>query len=196
MEQVESREVSVRDRYRSHLTGEFEEYLEREVIGRDRLNILSVGCGIAYESEPLLRLFPDARYRGIDIDNGYIELARDTNDDIPEGLFDVADARKKEAFGINPWDIIILRNPQVLGRLMDFTTGKMDEGWKEIIGNCVEALVDKGLLFISVDTEPERKMILEYLGTRKLQVLVNEENKHKSTQGTCRDDFVVVAKKL
>jgi len=198
----EKKTFSIKDYYRENLSKVFKHYLA-EVIENKKdssVDILSVGCGLGYEAEPLLRIFPNAIYTGIDIDSDVIHGAGKTNKDLyGRYQFQTLDARDKDAFGSKPWDIVILRNPQVGGS--NFDTSKKStskDDWYKIIINSLEALVKGGTLFISVDEEHERDMVLRHINSfsNNISIVVDEPNKYPSRKGIFRDKLIIMAKKI
>lgn len=175
--------------HRESLGKTFEKYLKTEVKSQNP-RILSVGCGCGFEAEPALRIFPNAKYKGIDINEESLGLARDINEDISQAVFEIADATKKGSFGDKPWDLVILRNPQV--------PKEIDQEWSEIIKNSIEVLKKDGIIFVTTSSEREKVIISQYLGRfdKNLKIIVNEENQHKTKFGSFRDDFIIIAKKL
>lgn len=185
---------------RKDIEGEMRTYLSGEV--KDGARILSVGCGFAYESKPLLDIFPNAIYRGIDINEDNLMGARVSNPEIPVGSFEVGDATKQEVFGNIPWDIILLRNPQVLGSMGAYLDkGHLPEEvygkWGDIFTNSIHALKeDGGVLFVTVDSLEERKLVVDFLNQDKnMQIIVDRENEHKIAKATFSDIFIILAKK-
>lgn len=212
---MEPGKISSLDRGRESLEKTFGAYLKSEV-RVERPNVLSVGCGAGYEAEPILQLFPSAKYKDIDISGSNIRLARRTNSDLPEDIFQVADAKSRDSFAGGPWDIIILRNPQItetLEGLTDFLEGKAKVGkdwelnirngkkvskdWALIIKNSIDFLKKDGILLVTTPSGDERVIILDQLKTpgKELEILVNEDNKHKAASGVFDDDIVILAKK-
>lgn len=189
MEPIKTGELSS-SHYMGNLAREIETYLLDKVGNKPR--IISVGCGSGEEAGPISTIFPNSTYKGIDMSPAMIELAKETNISIP-GKFEVADATKKEAFDDQPWDVVILRNPQVTGGV-----GIMDEKWAKIIKNSIEALKKDGIVFITTPSEEERAIIVNYLGqfSEKLKILINQANQHTGGKRVFRDEFVVVAKKI
>lgn len=185
---------NIRDNYRSKLEKTFDYYLKNKV--RDQPTwILSVGCNFGYEAGALLRVFPTAKYVGVDINKNVIKAAKETNRDLGKVKFQVGDARKRETFGEIPWDIIAIRHPQVLGTIME--EGSLDKDWYLIINNGMEALKEDGILFVSTSSMQERDRVISYINlSKKMKILVNNENKFSSGVGVFHDNFVIVFKKL
>ncbi len=188
---------SMLNEHRAFLGKAFEAYLKKE-IKVESPSVLSVGCGVGYEAEPILRVFPNAKYRGIDIDKIHVELARRINEDLPGNIFEIADAREEGAFAGGPWNVLILRNPQVMGEIADLIAGKRNsKDWEIIIKNSIKFLKTDGIMFITTPTRHEREIILNQLNIlgRALKLLVDEENKYKTNLGLYNDDIVILAKK-
>lgn len=186
---------SLRDSYRAGLGKTFGRYLKNEIDGKPS-NILSVGCHFGYEAEPLLRIFPTAEYVGIDIDKKILEAAKRVNYDLIRVKFKVGDARRKEIFGKTPWDIIVVRNPQVLGTYVE--KGELDKDWYIILTNCMKSLKWGGAMFISTPSEHEKDRVVLYINSSedKMKIVANSRNEFSTSVGTFRDEFVIVAKKL
>lgn len=185
---------------RKSLKKELDAYLGGEI--KDGIRILSVGCGLAYEAKPILDIFPNAIYRGMDVDKNSLLGAKISNPEIPEDVFQIGDATKQEAFGSVPWDIILLRNPQVLGIMGAYLDkGHLPEAiygeWLEIFNNSVNALRDDGgVLFLTVGTLDERELVVNYLRSKNIEITINEENQHKIKKAGFSDEFIIVAKKI
>lgn len=198
MELASETEVSTVEYYQKNLKKVFDHYL-RPFVGdpNSNLKIMSVGCGYGFEADPLLKIFPNATYMGIDVDADVIGVIKELSPDLNERcLFKIADAREEDAFDKGPWDIIVLRHPQVLGSTIDPNVKK---DWARIMKNCVSAVNKRGVLFVSTDSEMEREQILEYINNQprdKMEIVTNEHNIHPSSKGGHKDSFVVVGKKI
>lgn len=186
---------------RQHLESELRTYLGGKV--KDDARILSVGCGFAYESKPLLDIFPNAVFIGIDIDEKSLLGARVSNPEIPKEAFRLGDAAKPETFGSTPWDVILLRNPQILGSMGAYLDkGRLPEEicgeWQSIFANSISTLkADGGVLFIALGSNEERDLAVKYLNeNKKMKIIVNQENEHKIAKATFPDIFIIVAKRI
>lgn len=198
----EQKSFSLKDYYRENLGRVFEHYLAEAIKSKkdSSINILSVGCGFGYEADPLLRIFPNAVYTGMDIDTGAISGAKEINNDLYERCeFQIADGRNKDAIGTKPWDIVILRNPQVSGSTFDTSKGSTTrEDWRRILKNSIEVLGEGGMVFISVDEEHDRGIVLKHLNsfTGNVSIVVNEPNIYPSKKGVFKDSLIIMAKKI
>lgn len=200
MEPINTLEVPAVEHYRENLKSVFDHYLRPLVGDPDRnLRIISVGCGFGYEAEPLLKTFPNATYTGIDIKADRIDAAREFNADLGgKCVFETADAGEKGAFNKGPWDMVVVRHPQVLGSIGSIRDPNLQEDWVSIMENCISALNKGGVLFISTDTGVEREQILEWINTHsnEIKIVTDERNIHPSSKGIHKDSFVIVGKKM
>ncbi len=197
MEPLSNSEVSITEQYRESLKKVLDHYLRPLVGDADsNLRIMSVGCAFGFEAEPLLKTFPNATYTGIDINTDEIAGAKEINADLDgKCVFETADARKKSAFNNRPWDIVVVRHPQVLGSTRD---SNLEKDWALIMENCISALDKEGVLFVSTDTEVERKQILEYINKHKdgIKIVTDEQNIHPRKRAVHKDSFVIIGKKV
>lgn len=199
MEATGAKESYIDGRRRS-VSKEIEGYLRNRV--KDKPRVISVGCGVGDEAEPILRILPGSTYKGIDIDPEMIQLAKESNIDTT-AEFEVADAINKEAFGPQPWDVVILRHPHVMEksrRNLVNGSGKneMDENWAKIIKNSIEALNENGIVFMTTFDETEKEVITNYLGQfgKELKILIDQGNQHETYGDAAHDNFVVMAQKI
>jgi SAM-dependent methyltransferase len=190
MENKAEANLGIREYYRKALGETFRHYLKPEM-KNENIKILSVGCGFGYEAGALLNIFNSAKYVGIDNDEAVIEGARETNEDLDEASFIEGDATKKESFGDKSWDLIVVRNPQVLGY-----SGNPTKEWQSILNNCADALSAGGLIYISNSTKEEKDTALNVLSlSGKIKILLNQENESKVLKGTFKDDFIAIGRK-
>lgn len=197
---LEHKEMPFRQGYRESLEKTFNNVLVPLFARNQELNILSVGCNFGFETKPLLDIFSNSFYKGIDIDERIIEAARRFNEDV--GMthmnrfdFEVGDLTNIKSFGNKPWDLVIVRHPQVLKGILGAVSSPED--WKTIILNSIDSLANKGIIFFSSDTQEEINEILQNLGysEKNLEIIVNGKNKFANVKGPFTDRFVIVAKR-
>jgi trans-aconitate methyltransferase len=195
MESTIEARPNVRNNYRSELGETFNYFLKNEVKNQPN-RILSVGCMFGYEAGALLNVFPTAEYIGIDIDENYIRAAKAINNDLSKAEFHFGDARKKETFGENPWDIIVIRHPQILGTIIK--ESNLAKDWQVIFKNSMSSLKPGGSMFISTSSKQERDRVIKYINSSedKMIITVNSENEFSKSIGTFQDDFVIISQKL
>lgn len=185
------------EHYRENLRNVFDHYFKRIDLGQKRegekRKILSVGCGFGYEAEPVLRIISNSQYIGIDIDEDYISSARAANRDVPDVTFETKDAQKEDAFiDKDFWDIILIRHPQVIP---PFLSKNSRSDWKKIFANSINALREKGVLFISTATPQERNAIISFLkeNNETIDTVIDEVNKeYKSDPYINFDDHHII----
>lgn len=195
MEDFVEEKMPMREGYREKLRQTFSGYLKGRVEGEPK-KILSVGCGFGFEAEPLLKVFPKAKFKGIDNDERIIRAAIRTNEDLTGVEFQVEDARKIEAFGTEPYDIIVVRHPQVLGEIE--YGDNLAQDWYKILQNSMEALKPGGIFFVSTtDEDHEGGRVLDCIGhsKEKMTIIINDRNKFFYGSWPFKDNFIIVAKK-
>jgi SAM-dependent methyltransferase len=182
--------------HQEFLTKIFSSYLKKEV-DRKPSNIISIGCKFAYEAQPILSIFPTATFKGVDIDRDSLMVARKENENLKNVMFQQGDATKRETFGKDPWDIIIIRHPQVLGEAFPENKNRdLSKDWHIIIENSMEALRSGGLLFVSTTLPNERDMVLDYVNSSRQKMLIKLNKKNVfNTNMPFKDDFITIAKK-
>lgn len=191
-----------RDIYRENLGKAFRHYLLPYFSpGQEYTKALSIGCNFAYEAAPLVQLSPGMSFRGIDISDDAILAAKETNADLADRAeFIVADARLDSAFGEDPWDIVVIRNPQILGSQVERDPGKRVTtlDWQTIIGNSVKHLSPRGLIFITTELEEEKGVITDLLSADHKQVglIRATKNDYPTSSGIFRDNFVIVGRRV
>jgi len=122
--------------------------------------ILSLGCGMAIEAEPLIHLMPEAYYEGIDESEVGLGGARALSPSLPAERFRVADATQSESFGLEPWNLIIIRNPDV-----DVLHRRSGSNWEQIFRNCYQHLSGEGYLLVTTHKGAEMRVVREYIET-------------------------------
>ncbi len=161
-----------------HLTRTFEQHLKPHIENpAGSLRVLSVGCGIAEEVPAVFQAFPNASYRGIDVQDYYLDHARGEYKSFPNATFEYADARKKEAFGIDRWDIVLLRNPQTVGFPSSRLPGDQGdqaykEQWRDIVNNAIDAVTENGALYVETFAPEDKRIMERYLQERKQDISV------------------------
>ena len=132
-------------------------FLPPDLKQRPNNKVLSVGCGFAPEATVIEEMMPDVYFEGIDIAGSMIEGARAVNPKVPIGNFRQADAVDPASFGLDLWDLIILRNPQIRGQGSALKReGIIDESWQKILRNSATRLQKGGYMYV---TAPEREEI-------------------------------------
>lgn len=146
-------------------------FLPSELRTRSGVRVLSVACGLAPEAIPIRELLPNARFEAIDIRADLISGATAFHRDIPSVCFRVADATKPESFGKEPWDLIILRNPQIHG---EWQTGYTDmtEDWARILSNCEEHLSKGGYIYLACAEKEEINRVNGFFKQKKMKPVV------------------------
>jgi spermidine synthase len=113
--------------------------------------MLVAGPGRYEACADLLSLFPQARLTAIDVDEGAIEAIRDTlveyGDRVRAVVGDVADV---SAIAPGPYDLVIVRHPDVARRM---------EAWQEGIAACVADVRPGGLLVVTCYSLPEASFV-------------------------------------
>jgi SAM-dependent methyltransferase len=194
MENTSEDRQNITDKYRESLEKTFNKYLKNEIKGQPE-RILSIGCSFGYEAGAISRIFPTAKYLGIDIDKNLIEAAQSNNEDVDNAEFRVGDARETETFGNEPWDMILIRHPQVLGTVLK--ASNLEKDWNIIFKNSLKALKKEGLLFVSTKLEEERDRVLQYVNSseEKMEILTNSKNEFSTKIGSFNDNFIIISKK-
>jgi hypothetical protein len=180
---------------REYLGRIFNFYLKKEVDIKPK-RILSVGCMFGYEAKPILDIFPRATFKGIDINDLFLKSARILNSDLVNVEFQKGDATKREVFGKEPWDIVLIRHPQVKGEYFSENKNKdLANNWRTIIENSIRSLSPNGALFVSATSPEERDIVLGYVSSFKdMSIKVNKSNMFR-TDEPFGDEQIVVAKK-
>lgn len=180
----QTKKLPIRDEYRRNLAKAFSNFLERAISGNVK-RIISVGCGFGYEAQPLLKLFPDAYFLGIDTNKDLIDGAKSTNSDLPSADFQVFDGRNLSSFNEAPWDIVILRNPANRDTII-------------AIENSLKVLRKGGIIFITTDTISEMEKIadlLSFFGNEIEIIQPTIENPFLTLGGGFEDRFIIRATK-
>lgn len=137
-------------------------FLPEELRHRPSIRVLSVGCGWAPEATALSE-FSNIYFEGIDTDDKALLGARSLNGNIPAERFREANALNPASFGDEPWDLIILRNPQIGGSIWWQGYAAMDREWKIIIENCIENLSPKGYIYVGSVNGDEAERVRDFL---------------------------------
>lgn len=181
---------------------EFEEifstYLPQDLKSRDIVNVLSVGCGFAYEAFGLLATLPQAKYRGIDTNVLQVEVAVRLHHELPSERFqvEILDAFQANNLGKDN-DLIIVRNP-------DFTvnraTQELQTPWAEVFGNCVGALKIGGYMFLTATEKAELEHTTAIINQDPRISIINPVISNVITQTAkdkpFRDDYITIAKRI
>lgn len=155
--------------------------------GKPRM--LSVGCQFGYEALPFLRMFPEGKYVGIDIDGRVISGAKRIHSGEANVEFREGDARMQANLGEEEWDIVLLRHPQMLGSIMGEGTRK---DWDSIVGNSAKAVKPDGIILVTTFLPQEAelaKKALEQGGAHVQKVIQGDPNKREV------EDFIIIVGK-
>lgn len=159
--------------------------------------VLSVACGFGLELKGLTTVLPKAYIEAIDSAKEAIFGARGFNPDFPQDRIRMADATKKESFGNEDWDLIMIRNPKV-GIPMPKNNGT----WAQILQNCFDRVRLNGFLYLTTPSSYEMREILEFYAKLPLQDVTPNDprNKHlinPPLRGSfpLREDYISVLKK-
>ncbi len=171
-----------------------EKFLPAELkLRKDKIRVLSVACGFALEAQAVRSVLPTSYYEAIDVEPRTIFGAKAFNPDIPSTRFRVADATRIEEFGQNPWDLIILRNPQLGGIEVHLSP------WAKIISNAIESTKVDGYLFMSTHTDLEYANLRDFLrlDEARLTILENLSGEIPFTlpPNPLKEYFTIVARK-
>lgn len=188
-----------RDLYRAHLERTMRYYLQNlddSRLPREKgiLQVLSAGCGLGYEAEPVLSIFPNSHYKGIDIDGDLVELAQDINRDLPseQAEFIIEDATHIEESEVGEYGLVIVRHPQLQGTFLTNSLYGSRDTWKQIIGSTIKKISHNGYIFITMDGKQERDIMLDYLREQGIEILVNEKNDGSKTSVPVHEDSLVI----
>lgn len=178
---------TTREANRQILTRSFEQFL-KPIVQKEDPRVLSVGCGFGYEAAAIRSIFQNPTYLGIDINKGIVGGAKKMNNDLPGDFsFEQADARNQEAFGTTPWDVILLRHPQVLGSVLNPV---LENDWQSIIDNSCAALVRGGVVFSTVLSSEERVKVVKTLKRNKMTIITDEINPLPAQNGI--EDWAII----
>lgn len=119
--------------------------------------VFSVACGFGLELKGLTRVLPNAHIEAIDSSEEAILGARRFNPGFSQDRIRLADASKKESFGDEDWDLIVVRNPKV-GMSLSESKGV----WVEILQNCFDKLKPNGFLYLTTLSIQEMQEILGF----------------------------------
>lgn len=173
--------------------------LPRESDGR--LNVLSVGCGFGYDAKPVVDVFPNSTYRGIDNNTAHISAARRLNQDAGASVqFEAQDATEIPASEKGKYGLTLIRHPQVSGETIigdDAVLPGNVEVWRNIIKASVEKTKKQGYIFATTMSVEEDKKIVQYLEENGVEVLINLENavKEDARGLPFKDTYVMVGKR-
>lgn len=121
------------------------------LVGKDRLNVLEIGCGNGREAKQILKR--TNKYLGIDLSEELIKIARTY---VPEANFEVA-------------DLEIFEFPKGLDIIFSFASllHSDKKTVERVMQRAHESLNNKGIVYISLKTGPYSKQIkTDQFGTR------------------------------
>lgn len=160
--------------------------------------ILSVACGFGLELKGLTTLLPDAHIEAMDSANVAIVGARGFNPDFPQDRIRMADATKKESFGDEDWDLIMVRNPKI-GIPMPKDNGI----WAEILGHCFDRVKVNGFLYLTTPSSSEMREVLAFYSKLPLQDVtpIGSSLDHLirpplAVSFPLREDYIAILKKV
>lgn len=139
-----------------------ERFLPDRLRGRSGVRVLSVGCGFAPEAIPIMDILTDAQFLGADINKNLIAGARAFNSKLPPQSFQRLDLRESESFGEIPWDLIILRNPQIRGEAHSGFVAHITVDWERILLNCANRLNENGYVYIACQDRNEISDVVDF----------------------------------
>lgn len=169
---------------RAHLQRTISYYLKELDDGRlprDQngvLSVLSVGCMFGYEAKPVLDIFPNAHYKGIDIKEELIKGAREVNKALPSEAvnFAVEDARIIDEDEREKYGLVMLRHPQVKGAQIRKDEENTPEVWRHIIASSIAKVVTGGYIFSTVHDQEEADLVRRHLLDNNVEVTLVQEN--------------------
>ncbi len=166
-------------------------YLPIELLQRNgTIRAISIGGAEGLEGQALIELAKiinpglNIYFEALDLDEGGIRKSRRMNPNVPAENFKVADATDIQSFGLEPWDLIIIRNPNLKTGVITWKEGGGHENWNTIFQNSIDKLSPGGYLFITNYDEDEQQLTLDMLKSEKnfpeLQILHLNSNKTSS----------------
>lgn len=155
------------------------EFNEQGLIPRDKngvLNILSVGCLIGYEAGPFLTL-GKVHYKGIDIKEDGLELARRSNSDLPSESveFVFEDAREVKEEDQGKYGLVFMRRPPILKHL--YPNESVDPTWRKIVYASYEKVSSQGFIMITTYSQLEAQKCIELLKGKRISIITDRQNK-------------------
>ncbi len=206
MEFSEQQGTALLERQRARIEKTLSYYLKNLDNGRlpresdGGLNVLSVGCGLGLDAKPVVDIFPESTYKGIDNDTSHISAARRLNKDAGVRVqFETEDATEigseEEKYGL-----VLIRHPQVLGETVIGATAVLPGAvkiWGDIVKASVQKTKKQGYIFASTDSVEENEEIVQHLEANGVKVMINFENavKEDTTGLPFRDSYVMVGKR-
>jgi hypothetical protein len=162
-----------------------------------KISILSVGCGIGVEAEPLLRLVPDSTYLGIDNDSSMVWIGSTSHRDITLGSPPQFDTQDILTFDPGQkFSMVVLRQPPVGGDRVSIARYGHVIGWEDEADASVAHLADNGLLLVTTEREDYYAWLLRYMEKQGLEILNQGLNSTlEAPKDAYPDQFVIVAKK-
>lgn len=176
----------------------FSEYLPQDLKNRDTVDVLSVGCGFAYEANGLLATLPQAKYRGIDTNGLQVKAAAQLHHELPSERFqvEISDAFQANNLGEDN-DLIIVRNPDFI---VNRATQELQTLWDEVFGNCVGALKIGGYMFLTATEKAELEQTTRIINQDHRISIINYVIPNAITQTAkdmpFRDDYITIAKRI
>lgn len=146
---------------------------------KEKLRVISVGCGYAKEAGGFLLAFPGIYYEGIDNDPKDIN-ANETrfNHDLPTDrvTFRIADATDPEAYGKEQWDIVYVGHPDIGGRYKEVS--------REIIRKSSDAVRPEGIIAVTTYDYTEHEEVRDLFEDQgKFDITVSERNLFAGEEG-------------
>lgn len=172
----ESNFPSEREEYRRYLRKVIEQGVGRLQLPRDDngvLQILSVGCLYADEAQPVSEIFSPAHFKGIELDQGRVNLARHANRDLPEDQieFVMEDGREVLSGEENKYGLVIIRNPQLLGSGSNRRTTVDD--WSRVFEASVKKTRENGWILVTTEDKSGVDLVTRYLYKNKIGGPIN-----------------------
>lgn len=203
MEEHGHQELSTREAVRNHLATTIRHYvanLDNGRLPRDekgQLRVLSVGAGFGYEAGPIVDMFPNVSYKGIDSNMELVNGAQRMNADIAGAEFVLEDAREVSQEERERYGLVLVRHPQVLGESalaqQQTSLEASIQDWKAIIGTSVQKVAPGGYIMLTTDSLVEKEGIEKYLKEYGISVLFQEENRASQPSGIPhRDSYVII----
>lgn len=184
------------------------------------LDILSVGCSFGIDSKPIIDVFTESRYKGIDIDLNSIKMARRYNSDV--SLFGRAEFVEEDATKIDPseegkYGLIVVRHPQVFGDMLEaivYSISALEHrtfsdvrtrivpNWKQIFESSFQKLAPDGYMFVTTGNKGEREAVAAIFEDNNIETIINEKNTASSFKPSyfigedINDQYVIIGRKI
>ncbi len=181
------------------------------------LDVLSVGCAFGIDSKPVLDVFANSRYTGIDLQ--YADNAAFTNSDVllsDRAEFLLEDALKVSSTEENKYGLVVIRHPEVFGdelMVMVYAMSTLERGtfndfstrivpsWRQIFASSIQKLTLGGYMFVTTTNENEQTAVESLFKDNNMSILISEKNRASAFRSKYSvgpgfgDQFVIVAKK-